>query len=109
MVGSASYIRGSGPFATMHKGPDAYSFSSTAAENTKADHQTLAGRLRPRQAIIIRLRTTTNAIKKMIAGMAKIQGSSAYTVTVLGISSVFTSHVTPSGRAATRASTPRHT
>jgi hypothetical protein len=38
--------------------------------NTKIARQALAGPFRPRQAIISRLRRTTNAIKNMIAGKA---------------------------------------
>jgi hypothetical protein len=52
------------------KEQDAYTFYSTEALITKIARQALAGPFRPRQAIISRLRRTTNAMRKTIAGKA---------------------------------------
>ena len=52
------------------KEQDVYTFYSTEALIMKIARQALAGPFRPRQAIISRLRRTTNAMRKTIAGKA---------------------------------------
>jgi hypothetical protein len=52
------------------KEQDVYTFYSTEALIMKIARQALAGPFRPRQANISRLRRTTNAMRKMIAGKA---------------------------------------
>src|SRR5919112_6804538 len=76
------------------KEQDAYTFYSTEALITRIARQALAGPFRPRQAITSRLRRTTNAIKRILAGKAKdIQWTSGMVTLTWAGASVLTSKI----------------